>query len=1228
MERESGPHSVDADQSGATPSDRLNPAHLSSNKARTWVRDPERGGADSTPSIITSPLPANEATNTDREDSSRNREFLSPTSVNAPPNREASGDFRYTDYKRTLLLSATGIRSRPAIVPPADTDVPGKSDSTLDSENKSPSQNKDKINDDTVKSDKNSVEKEESQIQRGLNNKGNPSSEPDSKDKLESEIEKKPDYSDEKLQNSPDDYNSKTANPNANPSETDKQLKESNSGVNGNLSGPGDTSQGQNKSTESSIRPDDTREGEQNKNNSKPNQDNVNTGDTEKYPKDSGVDHNQSQSGGKKDASRPNHNQQDKADNLGQTNNEADHPQQGNLDIAGGSNSEQSPERGDKTERNKHNGRSDTSDKPGQQSPQSGKNTRGPPSESDTGRKGFHSDLPNKGANSQSGTDKTQNPNSISQNPDVTLTSPDEKVDLIVEGTKVREKPVSDKNKPTSKDKTNKPDSENIDGSDSHKHGLTKSNQKPVAFVIDVADQDSRDKSIQSRDRTNKSAKQQPNRNKSPAAKQKAQKKSEYIYIDSGASPKPNRTISPSDRKSKLDTTRPRSSRSKSPKVYPKHVHVDRGRDVAGTRKRESVRSRSRSRSKTPTSWSDENLRSPVDSPRNQSHSKDTNKQGKEYSPEAGRGGVYRQGGNLREDSRSSPEYSFPNKQGRPSKHVDFQNGQNRPHRVYHSVDTSTQTLLAITDYDALLYPQIDERDRKTLFSRPRQISPERYSPISILTDRSYFHKMASNPSRAETSPRDAWPNDATTATASPRSKSRSDKNGELTNMASDFMERLRHLEDENKTIGTENQLLRQEKEDLLQQFHGAKRDCDTLRKKVYDANVEKADRIRDLEADRDALKLKLDNEAADLRKENRNLQEKVKYLDTVNQREHSDRNDDNTKLENIIRSLQEENDELRSDLNKSRTETLSTLKDLDNARKEIVRVIKPSEELKREIERLDQELKATRAESLRTLRELDAVRKVHDKTEAENDRLAVQFSMLETDMEKVIRDSKASKTETAQKMTEIVSLKQKLESQEAHIRNANDQVREKETIIESLTREIHDLKQSNGSLLKDLSVAQGDKMTLQVVDSQYQDIQNAHKKLLEENKRLQATVIRRNVETGRAPETEQLKKDLQDSTNRLINANRRVKMLEEWMDDIYNMDEPEAHQPPPPQTSYPTYRSDYSRVERIETPSPLPELGRITAPPKSSLDNMVKRYTLKNLDGRRRYKRYGMINH
>lgn len=376
-----------------------------------------------------------------------------------------------------------------------------------------------------------------------------------------------------------------------------------------------------------------------------------------------------------------------------------------------------------------------------------------------------------------------------------------------------------------------------------------------------------------------------------------------------------------------------------------------------------------------------------------------------------------------------------------------------------------------------------------------------------------------------------------------------------------------------------ELELLRNENEGLARRL----RERERKERLGDDEKTRLKDRIKDLENWQTRLQLQLDSQGKDDETRNRlfqseinkllsDLDRKSKLVDQLvadNERQKAlsipiererelmrQLEEMTTNLELNQRKLQDAKYELettkRSRVPREREQEL--MKQLE----EVHMTLKSKERVIDELARDKRDLALAKEDTEKRLEDLRALSK---ELEKENCGMTERKASLEDVIAALKADIERLRMEKEEKENERLKVQLKFNTLEERskgvldiIRPLQELVREQDSHINDLQREVDTMRQATNDYQRELG-----KLRVLVNDEEstrdkFQDIAVAHRRLLDENSRLINLLERRQVADARSlTDQSQMKIRLEQARNKLKSSQNRISQLEDWLDDIYN---------------------------------------------------------------------------
>ena len=345
----------------------------------------------------------------------------------------------------------------------------------------------------------------------------------------------------------------------------------------------------------------------------------------------------------------------------------------------------------------------------------------------------------------------------------------------------------------------------------------------------------------------------------------------------------------------------------------------------------------------------------------------------------------------------------------------------------------------------------------------------------------------------------------------------------------------------------------------LKDEIERLKQENKALREEIEKMKVEAAEQTAT--NTRLTVTLKLEEE------ERQNVQTQLKDL----KQEHGKINEDKIKLQiecsalkDKIALLEQEIEILKGkiqNLNKENQNLLQTLSLSDNDKAELKQVQMKLASIEREFELTIKE----KEHAQKTLQEREKalatdfltqeqLKMALQNSESQNEKLSKEVNGLSEDNASLKTQLSSKSTDVEKLMLKVVELNERSENNAITLSSMADLVKEKQSHIEDLRKEVGTLKVTNSNYynkLEDIGTARKDEED--IMKAKYTDIETAHKRLLDENKRLRTVLAHKNMtETNQDSEKDALKDKLYEAEVELGEAQDRVEHLEAMLDDVY----------------------------------------------------------------------------
>ena len=295
-------------------------------------------------------------------------------------------------------------------------------------------------------------------------------------------------------------------------------------------------------------------------------------------------------------------------------------------------------------------------------------------------------------------------------------------------------------------------------------------------------------------------------------------------------------------------------------------------------------------------------------------------------------------------------------------------------------------------------------------------------------------------------------------------------------------------------------------------------------------------------------------DEVTKLRDENRSLTEaKLRFeIENSNLRDKlSEREKQIDNLKTTIQNLNKENQQLVDNVTKTQT---STSGDLAGAQRRV-------EKLEASLERANDERDAAKRALLEREKALatdfishEQLKLTLQNAETQLDKCTKEVNNLTEENAQLKQDSAKKSSDVEKLMLKVVELNERSENSTITLTSMADLVKEKQSHIDDLRNEIQTLKSTNNNFFNKLEdVTTSRQHEQDVIKSKYEDMEAAHRKLLDENKRLRTVLAHKNMsETNQDSEKQALHDKLFETERELNDANERIQHLEAMLDDVY----------------------------------------------------------------------------
>ena len=270
------------------------------------------------------------------------------------------------------------------------------------------------------------------------------------------------------------------------------------------------------------------------------------------------------------------------------------------------------------------------------------------------------------------------------------------------------------------------------------------------------------------------------------------------------------------------------------------------------------------------------------------------------------------------------------------------------------------------------------------------------------------------------------------------------------------------------------------------------------------------------------------------------NLQnEKSKLEQTIGEKD--------AQIENLQTTVQKLNQENQTLLNSSEKNQFVASSGLQQANAEISRLQESLSSEKQENDTLRKKMAESEKAMTSEFIAQEQLKMSLANAQAQNEKLEQEVRNMRSEMER-IKSSKGETSKDADVMRlKIVELNERVRRGDVSLTSMAELVKEKQSHIEDLRKEVSALRSTTSSYFSKLEyVTSSHHQERDVIRSKYDDMESAHRRLLDENKRLRTLVAHKNMnETSQGTELEETKTKLYEAENQLDIAHARVEQLE-----------------------------------------------------------------------------------
>lgn len=415
------------------------------------------------------------------------------------------------------------------------------------------------------------------------------------------------------------------------------------------------------------------------------------------------------------------------------------------------------------------------------------------------------------------------------------------------------------------------------------------------------------------------------------------------------------------------------------------------------------------------------------------------------------------------------------------------------------------------------------------------------------------------------------------------------------------LLSNMNKLIEDRKSVDDEIHGLKRENVELIEKYEELKEDNKILKCRLDESSRTKSDKVNDLELTHDELQLEIErlhNQLSKEQNENENINKKLRDTMKSSKQELIRREEeietlkrDKRRLNEKVNDLQEDIDNYHSDSKKSSNELQQELEELRLDLKESVQKFKMLKVEYNNLEEKYEKLKGERSknfiaefetdERIQDLeKELRIVQQKYKDVNEDYEDMKEKYKNLKTKKEKSAsaeieissaRENYQRVLEEKQKLIihveELKDERNKLNSESDKLRLQNDEAkRQLETLEAStlnLTNAISVKNRQISDLRKDLEISQGEiqqyrneKVSLDSLQSQLEDIQVAHRKLIDDNRRLKNELNQKKMAHVQSSNVgSDYERELQTTRAKLKKADNRINELESWLDEIYSTD-------------------------------------------------------------------------
>ncbi|CAD5113303.1 unnamed protein product [Dimorphilus gyrociliatus] len=406
---------------------------------------------------------------------------------------------------------------------------------------------------------------------------------------------------------------------------------------------------------------------------------------------------------------------------------------------------------------------------------------------------------------------------------------------------------------------------------------------------------------------------------------------------------------------------------------------------------------------------------------------------------------------------------------------------------------------------------------------------------------------------------------------------------------------------EENKSNDDELHRLKSENAELIEKCEELKEDNQALKIQLNDSSNSKSDRVTNLEESHDELQLeieRLQNQLSKEQSENESLTQKIRETMKSNKQELIRKEEeienlkrDKRRLNEKVGDLQEEIDNYHSDSKKSSNELQEELEGLRMDLKEGVQKLKTLKGDYNNLEEKYERLKGERSKDF--MAEFETDERIQDlekelrisnqkykdlnedyesmkdkyknlKTKKEKSASAeIEISSAKENYQRVLEE----KQNVIIKLEELKDEKIKLNSDYEKLKLLNDEGKRQLEALEASTlnltnslsvknRQISDLRKELEMSQSDIQQSRNERISLDSLQSQLEDIQSAHRKLIDDNRRLKNELNQKKMLHVQSSNVgSDFERELQSTRAKLKKADNRIIELESWLDEIYSTD-------------------------------------------------------------------------